>query len=410
MKQRIIVAAASLVLAALILLLLPLDPKGPQMGTNSTDPTGTGVITDPTGNVQTKPLEGCEVRLYSCDEATHTLFAELAAEYSALTGIEVEVLGSEEDGCQATLQRLMESEDPPTVLCVHSQKQLLDWQNTLLDLGGTTLAEAMSNDGLGLRVNGKLLAIPLAVEAYGLLVNAELIGTKGALSRNDIYDLSSLSTAVQILKNNSVKAFPMPNVTLMDAWYLVMGEELESTRAFLDLFIANGNKTGDAMEQFLDGKAAFRLGGSWEYDTLAAYTDRTFHVRNLDILPNFAVGAMQYVCSTAWCVNASARQEDIRATLNFLTWMVTADQGAAPVDRLQQLSPFADAAWYGNQLQKKLRGYMQTEKAVLQWKMEDASDKRLLLALTTYMAENNDDNWKVVVLTAEAIKAEQGYQ
>lgn len=412
MKHRILVAAASLVLAALILLLLPAGPNGPGAGTNPSGPLSPSHNTQPsdTPPVNTQPSDSGVVRLYSCDDTIVTVFTELAAEYTALTGVEVVVLCQEPDGCQATLRRYMESEDPPTMLCVHSQSQLKDWKDTLLDLDDTALANALCNDGLGLRLDGKLLGIPAAVEGYGLLVNAELLGTKGALSRNDIFDLSSLTTAAQILKNNSVKAFPTAAATLQDAWYLLLGEDLESARAFIDLYLAGGSTTGDPLEQFLDGKAAFRIGGSWEYDMLASYTDTAFHVRNLDILPNYAAGAMQYVCSTVWCVNASARQEDIDATLAFLSWMVTAgEETAAPVDRLQTLAPFADAAWYGNQLEKKLRGYMQTEAAVLRWEDANAGDKRLLLALTAYMADNTDENWEALRLVVNMVKVENGY-
>lgn len=411
MRKRILVAVASVVLAALILSLLPASPDAPDISTNPTNPTQTSPTTQPSGTTHptTQPIDPGVVRLYSCDEGVRAVFAELATEYTALTGVEVVVLSQEADGCQATLQRYMESEDPPTVLCVHSQSQLTQWQDTLLDLNDTALAQALCNDGLGLRLDGKLLAIPAAVEGYGLLVNAELLGTQGALSRNDIFDLSSLSTAVQILKNNSVKAFPTPAATLQDAWFLLMGEELDDARVFLDLYIANGNKSGDAREQFQSGKAAFFLGGSWEYEALASVENSVFHVRNLDILPNFAAGAMQYVCSTAWCVNASARQEDIQSTISFLMWMVTAGEDTpAPVDQLEVLTPFADAAWYGNQLEKKLRGYMQTEAAVVQWKNAEAGD-RLLLALTDYMAENTDENWETLRLAVDAVKAENGY-
>lgn len=413
MKYRILVAVVSLVLAALIIMLLPsahpsvdttLPTNGPTAPHGSAGPSvkppSTGTLPENTG----------AVRLYSCDENFLPVFAALAAEYTNLTGVEVEVLSPEADGCQATLQRYMESEDPPTVLCVHSQRQLKAWSNTLLDLEDTALAAALCNDGLGLRLDGKLLGIPAGVEGFGLLVNAEILGTKGALSRNDITSFASLSTAVQILKNNSVKAFPAADPTLQDAWYLLLAEDLENVRAFVDLYMANCGTTGDPMTLFLDGKSAFCPGGTWDYDTLASFTESTLHVRNLDILPNYAAGAMQYICDTAWCVNASARQEDIDATLAFLTWMVTAPEGgAAPVDQLETLAPFADAAWYGNWLENKLRGYMRTEAAVIQWDGGDLSTGRLLIALETYLEESTDENWRQLCLTVEAIRAEYAY-
>lgn len=407
MKHRILVAAASLVLAALILLLLPAANDDPGI---SIDPGKLPNWNRPTGTSEPSQSEqGGVVRLYSCDEQIAAFFTELAAEYADLTGMEVVVLRQEADGCQATLQRYMESEEPPTVLCIHSQSQLKAWKDTLLDLNDTELAAALCNDSFGLRLDGKLLGVPAAVEGYGLLFNAELLGTKGALSRNDIFDLSSLSTAAQILKNNSVKAFPTTAFTLQDARYLLMSEDLQNARRFIDLYMANCSSTGNSKELFLSGQAVFCLGGTWEYNTLAEATNSSFHVRNLDILPTYAAGAMQYVFSTAWCVNASARQEDIDATLDFLTWMVTAgEEGGAPVDRLEMLSPFADATWYGNWLENKLRGYMLTEAAVMHWKDSGGSASQLLLMLNAYVADSTDANWDALCAAVAQFKTENG--
>lgn len=409
MKQRILVAAASLVLAALILLLLPVSSPDPGI---STGPSGTSHSPNQSGSsstpVVTQPAAPGVVRLYSCEDNVIAVLTELAAEYTTLTGVEVVVMGRDADGCQATLQRYMESEDPPTVFCIHSRSQLNFWKDSLLDLDDTDLAAALCNEGLCMRMDGKLLAIPTAVEGYGLLANLEVLST--VLSRSDIYDFNSLSMWTQILKSNSITPFPPAAPTLRDAWHLLIGEDLDSTKAFLDLYLANSSISGNAMELFLQGKTAFYLGGTWEYDTMASFTDQTMDLRNLDIIPNYAEGAMQYVCSTAWCVNAGARQDDIDATLAFLDWVVTpGEAGTLPIDRLQILTPFTGANWYGNQLEKKLRHYMQKEGAVLQWKDADSGDKRLLLALTAYMESNTNDNWEVLCQAVSMVKAESGY-
>ena len=411
MKYRILVALASLVLAALILLLLPLDaPIMQQPSTTipaqSSTPSSTTTV-PPT----LPPKDPGVVRLYSCDDRFLSAFSQFAAEYTALTGVEVVVLRPDADGCQATLQRYMESEDPPTMLCIHNQRQLLIWQDTLLDLEDTPLASTLCNDGLGMRLDGKLLGVPAEVAGYGLLVNAELLAHKAALTRDgDFGSFSALTTAVQILKNNSVKAFPSPTLTLRDAWHLLLADDQQNVRAFLDLAAANCNKSGDPMTLFLNGKSAFYLGGSWEYDTLAAFTDSTLDVMHLDILPNYAAGAMQYICNTIWCLNASARQVDIDATMDFMVWMVTARENSpAPVDRLEVLSPFADAAWYGNRLENKLRTYMRTETAVLQFDGGEMGAEPLLTALSAYIAQRNNETWQQLCQTVETIKASYGY-
>lgn len=409
MKKRILVAIASLILAALILLLLP--KPSPSQETVTTTVPGISVPTQPGSSSGTQPEDPGAVRLYCCDMQLAALFVELASEYTAETGVEVMVYTPDEDGCQATLQRLMQSEDPPTMFCVHSQNQLLAWRNTLLDLDGTAVSEALVNDGLGLRVDSKLLAIPVDVDGYGLLVNAEVLALKAAMTRNnDFGSLSALSIAVQVLANNSVKAFPAAVPTYQDAWYLLTQEDLTDARTFWDLYLDNSNKSGDPMTQFLEEKSAFYLSGTWDYDTLSGMTGTALDVMNLDILPTYSAGAMQYICSAAWCVNASARQQDMDVTLAFMEWMICAQEDApAPVDRLGILSPFEDAAWYGNQIEKKLRGYMASEGAVIQWACSEADAQSLLSALNAYSQDRTDENWQQVLQISEQIRAEYGY-
>lgn len=410
MKKRILIVVAALVLSALTLLLLPAPQREPTPTTvpsTSAKPTETQPTTG-TQPTTTVPEEPGMVRLYSCDDRLLTVFRTLAAEYSAQTGVEVQVLSPEIDGCQATLQRLMQSEDPPTMFCIHNQKQLKFWQNTLLDLDGTALSDALCNNELGMRLDGKLLALPASVRGYGLLANLELLGA--VLSRSDITDFNSLTMWVSILKDNSIKAFPTSTFNLQDAWYLLMNEDLQSARAFFDLYAGNSSRSGDPMTLFMTGKTAFFLGDTGDYSALAEFTEGSVHLRDLDILPTYANGAMQYICDTAWCLNASARQTDIDATLSFMTWLVTAQaDSAAPVDQFEMLSPFTDAAWYGNLLEKKLRGYMSAEAAVIQWDGGEMGTDPLLMALNDYIASRTDENWQLVEQIVQQFRAEYAY-
>lgn len=408
MKQRILVAVASLVLSALLLLLLPLGTPTTQQTTATTGTTPPTTATPPSTTIPpTQPSEPGIVRLYSCDPAIRAVLAGLAADYTTQTGTEVDILAPEEDGCQATLQRLLESEDPPTAFCVHSWQQLTHLEHTLLELKDTPLIALLRSEDMAIRVNGKLLAIPMGLQAYGLLYNAELTAT--ALTRSDIveYGFTSLSTAVQILKNNSIKAFPTPVPTAEDAWYLLALEEPVYARAFLDLYLTNYNKSGDPLTEFLNGKAAFLPGGSWNYELLASYTDRQFHVRNLDMVPTYVGGAMQYYCDWAWCINAGAREADIEATTNFFCWMATVGQNStAPIDQLQILTPFASSGWYANQLEKKLLGYMSTENAIVDFSDIPAESEHLLTAMNTYLQAPTDENWEQLRLCMESARAQ----
>lgn len=395
MKHRIFVAVACVVLAAVILLLLP--SAHPQVSTptkpHHTAPSGT----KPT-NPQTDPPEASgTVRLYSCNEAWAAALEVLAAQYTDLTGVPVLVLRPETDDCQASLELLLESEDPPTVLCVHSQSQLQDRKDDLLNLKNTAFASSLYAASYGLYLEGRLVAVPMDLEGFGLLLNAEVLGAKGALSRNDITDRQTLAMAAQILKDNSVKAFPAADFDTLTAVCLMLRSDASQLREFLDLYMSNCHTSGDARDQFRDGQCAFYLGGTWSYPRLFSDEEQALQVRNLDILPAFTAGGMQYLFSTAWCVNGSARQADVDATLAFLAWLVSpGEDGTVPVDALQTLTPFASSGWYGNQLEKKLLSYMNAEPAVVRWTPASGDYTKLLVAMQTYMESRTDENWNLL--------------
>lgn len=386
MKKRILIAVACVLLSALILR-LPI-PHGPK--TQSTESTVPPIQTAPTTTV---PPEPGVVRLYCCDEARLPVLTELAEEYQTLTGTEVILLTAGEAGCQASLEALMAAEAPPTILCLHSQADLNRWAGSLLDLQDTPVADGLYTESFGFRVEDKLLAFPIELEARGLLFNAQLMAV--SLTRKDITDFTTLTTAAQILKNNGIGAFAAADwESSLD---LLKNSDPDAMRAFLDLYAGYCAGSGDGMNQFLQGKAVFYLGGSSMYGLLEQQTDRKLELRNLDILPTWTKAGMHYACTAAWAVNGSARHEDVVATLEFLTWLVTAEAGtAAPVDRLQTLAPFAQAAWYGNQLEKKIRGYMKNEAAVLLWAEPIAEDDALLAALDTYLSDPTEENWTAV--------------
>ena len=386
MKTRILIAAISVLLAALILLLLP--PATAPV-TQSTDPTRTETPST------SAPAPGA-VRLYSCSQEILPALTQLAADYTARTGVEVVVLTAGKTGCMPMLEMLMQGENPPTILCMHSQQDLLKWQGSLLDLRGTALEAALCNPSLGFRTGDKLLALPIELEGMGLLFNARLLSV--VMTRNDIWDYTSLATAVQILESNGLTAFA--NVPVgMPVWLrMLYSSDRDTMRSFLDLYMNNQIGKGDAMDQFMSGKTVFFLGTTTDYEPLSQQPNQELALRDLDILPSCTGEGLQYLCKTAWGVNGSARAADVEASLDFLQWLVTAtEEAAAPIDQLQILVPFRDSAWYGNQLEKKLRNYMQTEAAVLVWDARIANDRPLMLALDAYTKNPNDENWNALM-------------
>ena len=119
----------------------------------------------------------------------------------------------------------------------------------------------------------------------------------------------------------------------------IKGTYLNLYKNIWDLYINNATcapneitaKTGDESEaEFFNGKAVFYQNGTWEYANLIknGMTDD-----DLCMIPIYcgAEGEEKAAlcCGTenCWAVNAKASEEDIKATLDFMYWVVTSDEG-----------------------------------------------------------------------------------
>ena len=123
-------------------------------------------------------------------------------------------------------------------------------------------------------------------------------------------------------------------ITSTDA---IKGTYLDNYKQIFDLYITDStceptllaSKTAnDATAEFVNGEAVFYQNGTWEYNNISSIGDE-----NLGMLPIY-IGAEgeenQGLCTGSenyWCVNKNASEEDIQATIDFLTWVITSDEG-----------------------------------------------------------------------------------
>ena len=117
----------------------------------------------------------------------------------------------------------------------------------------------------------------------------------------------------------------------------IEGTYLDNYKQIWDLYITDStcdpgmlsSKTGDEAEsEFGMEEAVFYQNGTWEYNNIKDVGDD-----NLGILPIY-IGVEgeedQGICTGTenyWCVNSKASEDDIQATLDFMNWCVTSDDG-----------------------------------------------------------------------------------
>lgn len=426
MTKRFLIILSSILLAMIVILLLPVhapDPGIPSTGAASTSGTttlstfptvpttqpsaSTAPTTVPTVPTTLPPPPPGQVRLYTCDAGLLEKYMLLAVEYYQLTGIEVVLLTPQEgESCETALANYMASDAPPTVFCLHKEQTLQQYGNRLLDLTGTAIAENLLNPGFGIYDQEKLAAVPVEVDWFGYVYNAEKLGQAG-FSRDDLFDYSAMHYIADYITSQKnilgIHPFGQPDLAAtgesgLTALLTTIFQDPSQLRSFIDLYAGNSRTTVNAMTSFQNGTTVFYAGTTACFDQAL-----TLGYDKLELLPAFADGsnAMHYLCDHFWAVTDSAYAPDTAETLAFLGWLVTGSaETAPPIDDLGLFSPYKAAAVADNALETLLRTYMATESVALIWKNPAVTNGEnfadLCAALTAYYKNPTDSNWTKV--------------
>ncbi len=289
----------------------------------------------------------------------------LAKTYTEETGVPVTVVTAASGQYETTLQSEMAKSDAPTLFQVNGPVGLNNWKDYCYDLSGSDIYSELTSDDYALKNDdGTVAGVAYVIESYGIITNVDLLKQAG-YTTDDIQSFADLKkVAEDITANKDSLGFAAFASTGMDSssdWRFkthlanlpiyfeyqddgisstdaIKGTYLDNYKNIFDLYINNSTcdpselsaKTADdARNEFLDGQAVFYQNGSWEYSSLSEkYSDD-----QLAMLPIYiGVGdeANQGLCTGTenyWCVNKEASADDIQATLDFMNWCVTSDEG-----------------------------------------------------------------------------------
>ncbi|MBO5976817.1 MAG: ABC transporter substrate-binding protein [Oscillospiraceae bacterium] len=364
---------------------------------------------------------------------------ELAAAYTAETGVPVTVLTAASGTYEETLMAEMGKSEAPTMFQVNGPVGLANWKDYCYDMSGSELYGHLTSDGFALKDGDAVLGIAYVIESYGIIANKALLAEAG-YAVEDIASFADLkAVAEDITARSSELGFAAFSSAGMDGssdWRFkthlanlpiyfeyqadgigttkeIKGTYLDNYRQIWDLYINNSTcapadlsaKTGDdSRNEFLNGEAVFFQNGSWEYGSLSAvYADE-----DLAMIPIY-VGAgdeaNQGLCTGTenyWCVNKDASEADIEATLAFMNWCVSSETGAAAMaNNMGFVIPFDTAVESPNLFVKQDVAYTAAGKNPVSWNfptMPSEEWKNMVgSALTAYAADQTDANWDKVV-------------
>lgn len=343
----------------------------------------------------------------------------LAEKYSEETGTEVQVVTAASGTYESTLKSEMDKSEAPTLFQVNGPVGLATWKDYCYDLKDTDIYKNLASDDFALiNEDGSVSGIAYKIETYGLIYNKALLNeyfeTDGAVVTS-VDEINNFDTLKAVVEDITAKkddlgiegAFTSAGMDSSSDWRFkthlanlpiyyeykadgitstdaIKGTYLDNYKNIWDLYINNAtcepsmisSKTAeDARAEFALGEAVFYQNGTWETSGILEEGDLTED--DLGMLPIY-IGVEgeenQGLCTGSenyWCVNAKASEEDIQATVDFLTWCITSDDGRTAISKdmgfATPFTTFGDDYAADNVLVNEAAKYVEDGKTSVTW-------------------------------------------
>lgn len=342
----------------------------------------------------------------------------LAEKYTEETGVPVVVQTAASGTYESTLKSEMAKDEVPTLFQVNGPVGLASWNDYCYDLKDSEIFKNLTSEDFALKdESGKVAGIAYVIETYGIIYNKALLNayceTEGAVikSADEITSFDTLKAVaddIQAKKDDLgiAGAFTSAGFDSSSDWRFkthlanlpiyyeykadgidstdaIKGTYLDNFKNIFDLYITDAtceptllsSKTGeDANAEFSLGEAVFYQNGTWAYNDIK---DNEVADEDLGMLPIY-IGAEgeenQGLCTGSenyWCVNSKASEEDIQATLDFLTWVITSDEGRTSLSKEMNFATpfktFDENYVSGNPLEAASNEYIAAGKTPVAW-------------------------------------------
>ena len=315
----------------------------------------------------------------------------IASAYKDKTGVEVKIVTAASGTYQQTLQTEVAKSNPPTIFNINGPVGLVTWKDYALDLSGTEFVKALTDTSMALTdENSVVYGSPLGIEGYGLIYNAAILNKYFALegakatSVDEIKGFAKLKEVVEDMQARKADlgiegAFACTSLASGEDWrwqthlanYPVFYEfrdkgvtdakEIALTysdnyKQIFDLYLNNSTvapsaaaaKTvTDSMADFALGKCAFVQNGNWAWSQISEVEGNTVAEGDIHFMPIYigvngeeksgiALGTENYLA-----VNSQVSETAQKASIDFLTWLLTGEGAKMLVDNsVVSVSPY----------------------------------------------------------------------
>ena len=361
---------------------------------------------------------------------------DLAAKYTAETGTEVTVITAADGTYEQTLKSEMAKSEAPTLFQVNGPVGLANWKDYCMDLSGSELYSHLTSDDFVLKDGNAVQGIAYVIETYGIIYNKTILNDYCTMdnavisSVDEINNFATLKAVADDIQSRLDEinekfgydlqgAFTSAGMDGSSDWRFkthlanlpiyyeykdkginstdaIEGTYLDNYKQIWDLYITDStcdpgmlsSKTGDEAEsEFGMEEAVFYQNGTWEYDALK----KSISDDDMQMIPIYCGVEGEEkagLCSgteNCWAVNAKASEKDQKATLEFMKWLVTSEEGTKVMAEQFGAIPYKKAADSGNVFLKNANDLLEAGNYNVDW---------------TFNYTPNVDEWRASLVAA----------
>ena len=333
----------------------------------------------------------------------------LAKTYTEKTGVPVTVVTAASGTYDQVLTSEMDKDAAPTMFQVGNAGAVRTWGEYCYDLTNTDIMKEMTTDAFNLKNEaGETVSIGYCYEAFGIIVNKALLKQAG-YELTDITNFESLKKVADDIHSRAAElgfdAFAAAGLHSSSAWRFsghlanmplfyefrddgvtsqpatITGKYLENYKNIWDLYTTDSAITGAALvsatdvtarDSFGKGESVFFQNGTWEYANLtgAPYNLKPEDLAMIPIYCGVEGEEKAGLCcgtENCWAVNKNASEEDIKATLDFMKWVVTSEEGTTMMAEQFGPIPFKSAKTPENVFFAQATDYTAAGNYVVTW-------------------------------------------
>lgn len=348
-------------------------------------------------------------------------YKEIAEAYEKEKGVKVKVVTAAANTYEQTLKSEISKSSAPTIFQINGPIGYTAWKSYCADLKDSRIYSYLSDKSLAIEDNGGVYGIPYVVEGYGIIYNDAIMRKYFSLpnrssklkSASEIKSFAELKAVVEDMTAKREQlgiegVFASTSLATGEDWrwqshllnvplYYELKDNAdysdptlaglnskaiafinsEGFRRLFELYINNsvtaktllGSKSvNDSMAEFALGKAAMVQNGNWAWSQISDIKGNSVKADDIKFLPLY-IGmdgeADQGLCigtENYFAINKTADKELQKASLDFLDWMFSSENGKRLVsEKLGFITPFktfSESEQPNDPLAKEVVSYM----------------------------------------------------